>query len=77
MALSATPRQAAAWCFDGKRVLMACPVCKQPAVPEHKPFCSRGCKDRDLLKWLDGKYAVAGSREEDSGRLAGGDEDDA
>jgi uncharacterized protein len=54
---------------------MSCPVCKKPTVAEHKPFCSRGCKDRDLLKWLDGKYAVAGSREEDSGRIA--DDDDA
>jgi uncharacterized protein len=53
---------------------MACPVCKQATVPEHKPFCSRGCKDRDLLKWLDGKYAVGGSQEEDSRRIA--DDDD-
>jgi uncharacterized protein len=48
---------------------MTCPICQKPTEPDHRPFCSRGCKDRDLLKWLDGKYAVAGSAEEDSERL--------
>lgn len=48
---------------------MSCPICKKPTVQAHRPFCSRGCKDRDLLKWLDGKYAVAGSVEEDSEAL--------
>ena len=37
-----------------------CPYCGKPPSPEFKPFCSRGCKDRDLLKWLDGAYRVAG-----------------
>jgi len=27
---------------------------------EHAPFCSRGCKDRDLLKWLGEGYRIAG-----------------
>ncbi len=27
---------------------------------EHSPFCSRGCKDRDLLKWLGDGYAIPG-----------------
>ncbi|WP_294195226.1 DNA gyrase inhibitor YacG [uncultured Sphingomonas sp.] len=29
-----------------------CPICAAPPVPAHAPFCSRGCKDRDLLQWL-------------------------
>jgi endogenous inhibitor of DNA gyrase (YacG/DUF329 family) len=38
----------------------ACPLCGKPADPAHKPFCSQGCKDRDLLNWLDGGYRVPG-----------------
>ncbi|WP_164115362.1 DNA gyrase inhibitor YacG [Sphingorhabdus sp. Alg239-R122] len=37
-----------------------CPLCKKAAVPEHAPFCSKGCKDRDLLKWLNDGYSVPG-----------------
>ncbi|MEY2927052.1 MAG: hypothetical protein RL367_1529 [Pseudomonadota bacterium] len=36
----------------------ACPLCKQPAVRDHAPFCSRRCQDRDLLSWLSGDYCV-------------------
>ena len=37
-----------------------CPLCGQPASAEHKPFCSRGCRDRDLLNWLGDSYRVPG-----------------
>ncbi|QDP19387.1 DNA gyrase inhibitor YacG [Sphingomonas xanthus] len=37
-----------------------CPLCGQPPSAVHTPFCSRGCKDRDLLRWLDGGYRIAG-----------------
>jgi len=37
-----------------------CPICGKPTDPAHKPFCSRGCKDRDLLKWLGEGYAIPG-----------------
>jgi endogenous inhibitor of DNA gyrase (YacG/DUF329 family) len=37
-----------------------CPLCGKPEIPEHAPFCSRGCKDRDLLKWLGGGYSIPG-----------------
>jgi endogenous inhibitor of DNA gyrase (YacG/DUF329 family) len=37
-----------------------CPTCGQPPVKEHAPFCSRGCKDRDLLRWLDEGYRIPG-----------------
>lgn len=38
----------------------ACPLCGKPTDPAHKPFCSQGCKDRDLLNWLGEGYRVAG-----------------
>jgi uncharacterized protein len=37
-----------------------CPICKEPTTAEFKPFCSRGCKDRDLLQWLGEGYRVPG-----------------
>jgi len=37
-----------------------CPVCKAPLQAEYRPFCSRACRDRDLLKWLGEGYAVPG-----------------
>ncbi len=37
-----------------------CPICGAATVPEFKPFCSRGCKDRDLLQWLGEGYRIAG-----------------
>ena len=40
----------------------SCPMCGQPPVKEHAPFCSRGCKDRDLLRWLDEGYRIAGPK---------------
>lgn len=38
----------------------ACPLCGKPVAPDQAPFCSRGCKDRDLLNWLGDAYAVPG-----------------
>jgi len=37
-----------------------CPVCGSPPSPEFQPFCSRGCQDRDLLKWLGDGYRIPG-----------------
>ena len=37
-----------------------CPLCGKLEAAEHAPFCSRGCKDRDLLKWLGEGYRIAG-----------------
>ncbi|WP_324805710.1 DNA gyrase inhibitor YacG [Sphingomonas sp. LY29] len=37
-----------------------CPLCGKPPMPDHTPFCSRGCKDRDLLNWLGEGYRVPG-----------------
>jgi endogenous inhibitor of DNA gyrase (YacG/DUF329 family) len=35
-----------------------CPICKQPVVDAHKPFCSKRCADVDLHRWLAGVYRV-------------------
>jgi uncharacterized protein len=37
-----------------------CPVCRKPESPQHSPFCSQGCRDRDLLQWLDEGYRIPG-----------------
>ena len=37
-----------------------CPNCGKPTSNDHAPFCSRGCKDRDLLRWLDESYRIPG-----------------
>jgi endogenous inhibitor of DNA gyrase (YacG/DUF329 family) len=55
-----------------------CPLCGKPEAAEHAPFCSRGCKDRDLLKWLGEGYRIAGppaDPEEVLGRVDSGDSD--
>ena len=37
-----------------------CPICGDPTNSIYRPFCSRACKDRDLLKWLSDSYAIPG-----------------
>ena len=49
-----------------------CPLCGRPAAVGHAPFCSQGCKDRDLLKWLGEGYRIAGPPADDQD-LAGVD----
>jgi endogenous inhibitor of DNA gyrase (YacG/DUF329 family) len=44
-----------------------CPYCRKPSREEHAPFCSAGCKDRDLLKWLAEGYRIAGPPAESDG----------
>ncbi|HTG39748.1 DNA gyrase inhibitor YacG [Sphingomonas sp.] len=38
----------------------ACPLCGTAAHPDHAPFCSRGCRDRDMLQWLGEGYRLPG-----------------
>jgi len=38
----------------------ACPLCGKPTDLTFRPFCSKGCRDRDLIEWLDGGYKVPG-----------------
>jgi endogenous inhibitor of DNA gyrase (YacG/DUF329 family) len=42
------------------RKIHECPGCSKPARPEYEPFCSQGCRDRDLLRWLDDGYRIPG-----------------
>ena len=37
-----------------------CPLCGKPASTAAAPFCSPGCRDRDLLAWLGDGYRVPG-----------------
>lgn len=49
----------------------ACPICGKSATPAHKPFCSRGCTDRDLLKWLSEGYRLPGAPMPEDGVVVG------
>lgn len=44
-----------------------CPICRKPTVSAHKPFCSRGCVDRDLLQWLGEGYRLPAGPAGDEG----------
>ena len=37
-----------------------CPLCRQPSTAQAAPFCSQGCRDRDLLNWLGEGYKLPG-----------------
>jgi uncharacterized protein len=37
-----------------------CPICRKPRHPDHTPFCSERCRDRDLARWFSDSYAVPG-----------------
>lgn len=52
-----------------------CPICRRPSAPEHAPFCSRGCKDRDLLQWLGEGYRLPGPPVDPNGLDSGKDPD--
>jgi uncharacterized protein len=45
-----------------------CPVCGKAAAQPFGPFCSQGCRDRDLLQWLGEGYRVAGPSSDPEGR---------
>ena len=45
---------------------MTCPICRKPAEPSYRPFCSRRCADVDLGRWLTGGYAVPTEDEDDA-----------
>jgi hypothetical protein len=40
-------------------------------VAEFRPFCSRGCRDRDLLGWFNEDYRIPGPAESDPDGEAG------
>jgi endogenous inhibitor of DNA gyrase (YacG/DUF329 family) len=41
-----------------------CPICKSPADPAFRPFCSKRCADVDLGRWLSGRYVVPGDNQD-------------
>lgn len=44
--------------------LPECPICQKTVPPASDPnsafapFCSRRCKEVDLARWCDGRYAI-------------------
>jgi len=49
---------------------MTCPVCKRPADPAWRPFCTKRCADVDLARWMSGSYAIPSDDPEDMARAA-------
>jgi endogenous inhibitor of DNA gyrase (YacG/DUF329 family) len=60
--------------MTASRKAKRCPVCGKPATPAHRPFCSQGCANVDLNRWLSGAYRIP-AREETPGRGAEDDPD--
>ncbi|WP_373650997.1 DNA gyrase inhibitor YacG [Schlesneria sp. DSM 10557] len=44
--------------------LPECPICQKAVAPatdpasNYAPFCSRRCKEVDLIRWCEGRYAI-------------------
>ncbi len=52
-----------------------CAYCgKHARDPAHAPFCSPGCRDRDLLQWLGEGYSIPVATEETESLDKGDDE---
>ena len=41
-----------------------CPICGRPRDERFRPFCSRRCRDQDLIAWFDGRYAIPAQESE-------------
>ena len=52
---------------DRARGAGACPLCGRAAEASFRPFCSQGCRSRDLLNWLGDAYRVPGPPAEEDG----------
>ena len=37
---------------------MSCPLCKNPSNSTFDPFCSKSCKNTDLLRWFNEDYRI-------------------
>ncbi len=37
---------------------MSCPVCQNPVDKAFAPFCSKLCKNTDLLRWFKEDYRI-------------------
>ena len=39
----------------------SCALCRtRPVDPRYRPFCSERCRNEDLARWVEGRYAVPG-----------------
>lgn len=43
---------------------IACVRCGKPRSPGFAPFCSAGCKDRDLLDWFGERQVIPGDADD-------------
>ncbi|WCT73005.1 DNA gyrase inhibitor YacG [Sphingomonas naphthae] len=48
-----------------------CPTCGKPSAAAHIPFCSQGCRDRDLLQWLSDGHRIPGPPVDEEDRDSG------
>ena len=53
-----------------------CPLCGKPTAAAQAPFCSQGCKDRDLLRWLDEGYRIPGPAADEQQSVGGVDSEE-
>ena len=37
---------------------MSCPICQNPVDKDFAPFCSKVCKNIDLIKWFKEDYRI-------------------
>jgi len=42
-----------------------CPICRKPADPALRPFCSKRCADVDLQRWFTGRYAIPANADDE------------
>jgi endogenous inhibitor of DNA gyrase (YacG/DUF329 family) len=54
----------------------SCPICRKPAAPSTRPFCSPRCADIDLGRWLTEQYAIPGPATEAEDHGASGEDTD-
>ena len=54
----------------------ACPICRKPADPALRPFCSKRCADLDLQRWFTGRYAIPGKAVDEDEALPETPDDD-
>ncbi len=52
-----------------------CVRCRRPQAAAFRPFCSAGCKDRDLLDWLGERHVLPGEPVADDALDNGGTPD--
>ena len=46
-----------------------CPICGAARSVAFRPFCSRGCRDRDLIGWFSDDYRVPVTTPPEPGEL--------